>query len=132
MPTQRRVWPPKLWLAALRATQSTSWALCGRRDACEQVRAQHPGWRAWAFDLGQRPGASNHPKRYMAAPVSEDARLRDDRRRTRLPLLDHEQRRVRAGDALLNRRDEVDVISSLRQAAAHPEEAFGRLMLYTL
>ena len=70
MPTQRRVWPPDLWSAALRATQSTSWALCGGRDACEQVRAQHPGWRAWAFDLGQRPGASNHPKRYVAAPVA--------------------------------------------------------------
>jgi len=70
MPTQRRVWPPDLWSAALRATQSTSWALCGGRDACEQVRAQHPGWRAWAFDLGQRPGASNHPKRSVAAPVA--------------------------------------------------------------
>ena len=37
----------------------------------------------------------------------------------------HEPRRVRAGDARLNRRDEVDVISSLRQAAAHPEEAWA-------
>ena len=62
-------WPPDVWNHALRATGSTSWALCRTKAECDGICASRRGWRAWAFDLGAKAGATNHPKRYIAAPV---------------------------------------------------------------
>ena len=62
-------WPPELWERALRATHSPSWVICRSKDECDAVCAAERGWRAFAFDLGQRPGAANHPKGYIAAPL---------------------------------------------------------------
>lgn len=60
-------WPPDTWRRALRATGSTSWAVAAKKAECTALAARH-GWRVWAFNLGCRPGSTNHPKGWVAAP----------------------------------------------------------------
>ena len=62
------MWPLDLWASALRRTRSTSWAIYHTKADCD-LACKRPGWRAWAFDLGSKAGATNHPKRYVAAPL---------------------------------------------------------------
>ena len=68
----RRVWPLDVWASALRRT-GTSWAIFRFKADCESACKQRPGWRAWAFDLGSKAGATNQPKRYVAAPLESFA-----------------------------------------------------------
>ena len=62
------MWPLDLWASALRRTRATSWAIYNTKADCD-LACKRPGWRAWAFDLGSKAGATNHPKRYVAAPL---------------------------------------------------------------
>ena len=62
------MWPLDLWASALRRTRATSWAIYHTKADCD-LACKRPGWRAWAFDLGSKAGATNHPKRYVAAPL---------------------------------------------------------------
>ena len=68
----RRVWPLDVWASALRRT-GTSWAVFRVKADCDRACKQRPGWRAWAFDLGSKAGATNQPKRYVAAPLKSFA-----------------------------------------------------------
>ena len=52
----------------MRRTRATSWAIYHTKADCD-LACKRPGWRAWAFDLGSKAGATNHPKRYVAAPL---------------------------------------------------------------
>jgi len=63
------VWQLDVWAAALHRTSKTSWAICSTKADCDRTCRQRPGWRAWAFDLRSKAGATNHPKRYVAAPL---------------------------------------------------------------
>ena len=63
------MWQLDVWASALRRTWTTSWAIFATKADCDLACEQRPGWRAWAFDLGSKAGATNHPKRYVAAPL---------------------------------------------------------------
>ena len=62
-----RVWQPVAWTVALRATGSSSWAVRRSKRECDAICAAQAGWCVWAFDLGQRDGATNQPKAFIAA-----------------------------------------------------------------
>ena len=64
---EMRVWQPDAWTIALRATGSSSWAVRRSKRECDAICAAQAGWCVWAFDLGQRDGATNQPKAFIAA-----------------------------------------------------------------